>query len=57
MRKVDKVKIMNYNGPVKLMLRVKIAHSFLQKYVPLYHFNLAHVVQHMAVKEFFETHF
>ena len=26
------------------------------KSVPLYHFKLAYVVLHMAVKEFFETH-
>ena len=46
-------------GPVKLMKRVKIAHSFLQsvKSVPHYHFKLAYVILQMAVKEFFETHF
>ena len=38
-------------GPVKLMLRVKIAHSF----VPLYHFKLAYLVLHMAAKEFSKT--
>ena len=27
------------------------------KSVPHYHFRLAYVVPHMAVKEFFETHF
>ena len=27
------------------------------KSVPLYHFKLAYVVLHMAVKEFFEAHF
>ena len=27
------------------------------KSVPLHHFKLAYVVLHMAVKEFFETHF
>ena len=27
------------------------------KSVPLYHFTLAYVVLHMAIKEFFETHF
>ena len=27
------------------------------KSVPLYHFKLGYVVLHMAVKEFFETHF
>ena len=27
------------------------------KPVPLYHFKLVYVVLHMAVKEFFETHF
>ena len=47
-------------GPVKLIQLVKIAHSFLQsvsKSVPLYHFKLAYVVPHMAVKEFFGSHF
>ena len=46
-------------GPVKLIQRVKIGHSFLVsvKSVPLYHFKLAYVVLHMAVKEFFKpTH-
>ena len=27
------------------------------KSAPLYYFKLVHVVLHMAVKEFFETHF
>ena len=46
-------------GPVKLLQLVKIAHSFLQciKSVPGYHFKLVYVVLHIAVKEFFETHF
>ena len=47
-------------GPVKLIQQVKIAHSFFTVYVksvPLYYFKLAYVVLHMAVKEFFETHF
>ena len=46
-------------GPVKLMQRVKIAHSFsvCVPSVPRYHFKLAYVVLNIAVKEFFETHF
>ena len=48
-------------GPVKLIKRVKIAHSFLQSLsdilVPHCHFKLAYVIQQMAVKEFFETDF
>ena len=46
-------------GPVKLIKRVKIAHSFLQsvKSVPSYHFKLVFVVLHMAVKVFLEAHF
>ena len=46
-------------GPVKLIKRVKIAHSFLQctKSVPRYHFKLAYVILQMAVEEFFKTHF
>ena len=46
-------------GPVKLIQRVKIAHSFLicVKSAPIYHFKLAYVVLHMAAKKFFETHF
>ena len=46
-------------GPVKLIKRVKIAHSFLVcvKSVPRYHFKLAYAGQQMVVKEFFETHF
>ena len=46
-------------GPVKLIKRVKIAHSFLQSVsnpVPRYHFKLAYVILQMAVKELFETH-
>ena len=37
----------------------EIAHSFLVcvKSVTFYNFKLAYVVLHMAVKEFFETHF
>ena len=42
---------------VKLMQRVKIAHFLCVKSVALYHFKIAYVVLHMAVKEFFETHF
>ena len=40
-------------GPVKLIKRVKIAHSFLVcvKSVPRYHFKLAHVVLQVAVKK------
>ena len=37
--------------PVKLMPRVKIAHSFFIVY------KLTYVILHVAVKEFFETHF
>ena len=47
-------------GPVKLMQRVKIAHSFLTvcvKSVPRYHFKLAYVILQMAFKEFFEDYF
>ena len=46
----------SFKGPVELVKRVKIAHSFSQsgKSVPRYHFKLAY---EMAVKEFFETHF
>ena len=49
----------NLKGPVKLIKRVRIAHSFLVcvKSVPRYHFKLAYVILQMAVKEFFETHF
>ena len=41
-----------YKGPVKLIERVKIAHSLLQcvKSVPHYHFKLAYVFLHMAIK-------
>ena len=43
------------------MQQVKITHSFAQSVSnllhPLYHFKLVCVVLHMAVKEFFETHF
>ena len=44
-------------------MRMKIAHSssfmftVCFKSVPFYHFKLAFVVLHMAVEEFFETHF
>ena len=40
-------------GPVKLIKRVKIAHSFLQsvKSVPRYHFKLTYVILQMAVKK------
>ena len=50
---------MEIKGPVKLIKRMKIAHSFLVcvKLVPRYHFKLAYVILQMAVKEFFETHF
>ena len=45
-------------GPVKLMQRVEIAYSFLVCVILFhYHFKLAYVVLHWAVKEFFETHF
>ena len=46
-------------GPVKIIKRVKIAHSFLVcvRSVPRYHFKLSHVIVQMAVKEFFETDF
>ena len=44
--------------PVKLMQRVKIAHSFLHsvRSVLRYDFKLACVVLQIAAKEFFETH-
>ena len=37
-------------GPVKLIKRVKIAHSFLQSFksVPLYYFKLAYVILQMS---------
>ena len=43
-------------GPVKLIQWVKIPHSLLQHVSNLfnYHFKLAYVILHMAVKEFFE---
>ena len=47
-------------GPVKLMQRVKIPHSFFTvcfKSVLVYHFELAYVVLHMAVKEFLKPTF
>ena len=47
-------------GPVKLIQRVKMAHSFLYFVSNQFHFNhfkLAFVVLHVAVKELFETHF
>ena len=46
-------------GPVKLIKRVKIAHSILQSVSNQflrYHFKLAYVILQMAVKEFFETY-
>ena len=50
-------------GPVKLIQRVKIAHSFLHVIsklfhprVPPHHFQFAQVALHLKVKEFFETH-
>ena len=48
-----------YEGLVKLIKRVKIAHLFLQcaKSVPCYHFKLVYVILQMAVKEFFDTNF
>ena len=50
---------LTFKGPVKLTQQVKIAHSFLQYLSNLFHFiiKLAFVVLHMAVKEFFKTHF
>ena len=49
--------INSVKGPVKLIQRAKIAHSFLQSVPNQSHFKLAYAVQDMAVKEFFETHF
>ena len=51
--------LLSIKGPVKLIKRVKIAHSFLQsvRSLPRYHFKLANVILQMAVKELFETHF
>ena len=46
-------------GPVKLIKRVKIAHSFLQSVsdqVLRYHFKLACVILQRAAKEFFGTY-
>ena len=44
-------------GPVKLIKRVEIAHSFLHslsdRSVPRYHFKLAYVILQMAAKKFF----
>ena len=45
-------------GPVKLIKRVKIAHSFLQSVSDQFHviiLNLSWVILQMAVKEVFET--
>ena len=47
-------------GPVELIKRVKIAHSFFTvcvQSVPRYQFKLAYVVVQMVVKECFETRF
>ena len=44
-------------GPMNLIQRVRIAHSFLQSVLNLFHFKLAYVVLHKAVKQFFESHF
>ena len=51
--------LLHFKGLVKLIQLVKIAHSFLVcvTFVTLSHFKLAYVVLHIAVKEFFETHF
>ena len=41
---------------MRLIQRVKIAHSFLQSVSGLFHFinyKLAYLLQHMAVKDFF----
>ena len=50
---------MTSKGLVKLIHRVKIAHSFLQSVSNLFHFmhdfKLAYLVLHAVVKEFFET--
>ena len=48
-----------HKGPVKLMQWMTMAHSFLQSESNLlhYHFKFSYVGLHMAVKEFFETHF
>ena len=48
-----------FKGPVKLIQRVKIAHSFLKFVSSLFHYyiKLAYVVLHMAVKELFETQY
>ena len=59
---IPKARIDNPNvtkGPVKLIKRVKIAHSFLVcvRSVPRYPFKFAYVILQMAVKEFFETGF
>ena len=48
-------------GPVRLIKRVKIAHSFIftvcVRSVLRYHFKLAYVILQTTVKEFFKTHF
>ena len=43
-----------FKGPVKLMQRVKITHSFLVcvESVPLHYFKLVYVVLHMAARNF-----
>ena len=48
-----------YKGPVKLIQRVKIAHSFLVcvESVPHYDFKLVYVSLHMAIKKFFRSDF
>ena len=49
------MRIWGLKGPVKLIQRVKIAHSFsvCVKSVPLCHFKHAFVVLHTDVKDFF----
>ena len=56
---LEEGRVFLWKGPVKLIKRVKIAHSFLQcvKSVPRCHFKLAYIILQMAVKEFFETRF
>ena len=46
--------LFEHKGLVKLIKRVKIAHSFLVcvRSVPHYHFKLAYVILQMIVKEF-----
>ena len=40
---------------MKLMQRVKIAHSILQSVSNLFHLIILSLLVHMTVKEFFET--